>query len=174
MNDVELFRKISEIIKDQEVYVVGGYVRDKYLNRQNHDLDLSCSGSGIKLAKKLGDAFSVEAKLFPSFGTAHLNIENFDIDICGFRKENYERGSRNPVIEDGTLEDDYRRRDYTVNAIYLSLSNKNFLSIIDPLGGVEDIKNKEIRAVQDPIKMLQDDPLRIYRGIRLAFQLGFS
>lgn len=174
--DIPLFHKISELVtaKELEVYIVGGYVRDLFLNRASKDIDIVVVGSGIdfamQVAKKLG---SSPPTVFKNFGTAMLRYKGWELEFVGARKESYERNSRKPIVEDGTLEDDQNRRDFTINALALSLHKDSFGDLLDSFGGVADIQNKIIRTPLDPSVPFSDDPLRMLRAIRFATQLDF-
>ncbi|MFD2601447.1 CCA tRNA nucleotidyltransferase [Flavobacterium suzhouense] len=158
-------------------YVIGGFVRDLLLQRDfKKDIDIVAVGSGIDLAEKVSSLLPNKPKVqvFKSYGTAMLRFEDIDIEFVGARKESYNRDSRNPIVETGTLEDDQNRRDFTINALALSLSPDNFGELVDPFGGVEDLKNKIIRTPLNPDITYSDDPLRMMRAIRFASQLNFT
>lgn len=173
-----IFRQIGEIADnmDREVYVVGGYVRDIFLNRPSSDIDFVTVGSGIELATEVathlnhGNGLSV----FASYGTAQVKTRHLELEFVGARKESYSRESRNPIVEDGTLEDDQNRRDFTINAMAICLNSSRFGELVDPFGGVADLHKKIIRTPLDPDITFSDDPLRMMRAIRFATQLGFS
>lgn len=177
----EVFDIISEAGAEvgQEVYVVGGYVRDFYLNRTKKadelDIDFVTVGSGIGLAKKVAEKLgSDNLSVFKQFGTAHIKHENLDLEFVGARKESYRRDSRKPAVEDGTLEDDQRRRDFTINALSWSLNTENYGELLDPFSGIQDLKKQLIRTPVDPLKTFDDDPLRMMRAIRFATELQFD
>lgn len=176
----ELFKVVQQAGAEigQPVYVVGGYVRDFYLNRlqlKEPDIDFVTVGSGIKLAEKTASLLGVDrVTVFKQFGTAHMNWWGIDLEFVGARKESYQRNSRNPVVEDGTLEDDQLRRDFTINALSWSLNEENFGELMDPFGGIRDLNNGVIRTPLSPETTFNDDPLRMMRAIRFASQLGFS
>ncbi len=172
-----IFRVISEAAQELnfETYVVGGYVRDQLLNRDCKDIDFVCVGSGIELAQKAAEKISpnLTVNYFKNFGTAQFKWEGLDLEFVGARKESYQRDSRKPIVEDGTLEDDQNRRDFTINALAISLNKDSFGELVDPFNGVEDLKNKIIRTPLDPDITFSDDPLRMMRAIRFATQLDF-
>ena len=159
-----------------ESYVVGGFVRDLILNRPNKDIDFVCVGSGIELAKATAALIDedLHVNYFKNLGTAQFNFGEYDIEFVGARKESYRSDSRKPLVEDGTLEEDQNRRDFTINAMGISLNPDNFGDLIDPFGGVADIENKIIKTPLEPETTFSDDPLRMMRAIRFASQLGFD
>ena len=173
----KIFSLISEAADElqQECYVIGGYVRDIFLKRPSKDIDVVVVGSGIELAQRVADKLGKYAKLtvFKNFGTAQVKLNDLEIEFVGARRESYQRDSRNPIVEDGTLEDDQNRRDFTINALALCLNKDRFGELVDPFGGVEDLKNFVIRTPLNPDITFSDDPLRMMRGIRFSAQLGF-
>jgi len=172
----EVIAKASEEL-NIESYVIGGFVRDYLLGREfKKDIDIVAIGSGIELALKVSEMLPKKPKVqvFKTYGTAMLRFEETEIEFVGARKESYHFESRNPVVENGTLEDDQNRRDFTINALAISLNRKNFGDLLDPFNGLEDLKNKTIKTPLDPDITYSDDPLRMLRGIRFANQLKFD
>ena len=173
-----IFEIIGKIAQDLnlEAYVIGGFVRDIILKRPCKDIDVVAIGSGIDLAKavaqKIGNHTNVT--VFKNFGTAMLKYKDYEIEFVGARKESYDRGSRKPIIENGTLEDDQNRRDFTINALAISLNTITFGELLDPFGGLNDIKKKILKTPLNPAITYSDDPLRMMRAIRFATQLGFE
>lgn len=158
-----------------ESYVVGGYVRDIFLNRNSKDIDIVVTGSGINMAEAVAARLgNVPVNVFKNFGTAMMNIEGLDIEFVGARKESYRSDSRKPIVEGGTINDDQLRRDFTINALALSLNKKNFGTLVDPFDGLDDLEHQIIRTPQDASITFSDDPLRMMRAIRFATQLGFT
>jgi putative nucleotidyltransferase with HDIG domain len=175
----KIFGIISQASQELNVdsYVIGGFVRDLLLNRgSKKDIDIVAVGSGIELALKVSELLPKRPKVqvFKTYGTAMLRFEDTDIEFVGARKESYHFDSRNPVVENGTLEDDQNRRDFTINALALSLNEKTFGELSDPFGGLLDLENKIIKTPLDPSITYSDDPLRMLRAIRFANQLGFE
>jgi len=173
-----IFKLISACANEFQVdaYVVGGYVRDFYLNRPCKDIDVVCIGKGIELAEQLFQKLGNEAHLstFKNFGTAQVKWNDFEIEFVGARKESYDRNSRKPFVENGTLTDDQNRRDFTINALAIGLSSKNFGILIDSFNGINDLNNKLIKTPLNPDVTYSDDPLRMMRAIRFACQLDFT
>lgn len=159
-----------------QAFVVGGYVRDILLKRASKDIDFVCVGSGIELAEKVAEALGpkVRVNIYKNFGTAQISTEDFTLEFVGARRESYRAESRKPIVEDGTLADDQKRRDFTINALAISLNDKSFGDLIDPFDGVTDLKNKLIKTPQDPAITFSDDPLRMMRAVRFASQLNFD
>lgn len=164
---------------EMDAFVVGGFVRDKLLNRNCVDIDIVCLGDAIALAEAVGKRLRPQPKIswFKNFGTAHLNTMGYDVEFVGARKESYQRNSRNPLVTPGTLQDDQERRDFTINALAFAAkeiaTDIPIADIIDPFNGISDLREKVIRTPLQPEKTFSDDPLRMMRGIRFASQLGF-
>jgi tRNA nucleotidyltransferase (CCA-adding enzyme) len=173
----EIISKAAASI-NQPVYIVGGYVRDFYLDRLKQtepDLDFVTLGSGISLAEKVQQSIKgSHLSVFEQFGTALVKTDEFELEFVGARKESYRKDSRKPLVENGTLEDDQLRRDLTINALSWSLNEDDYGTLVDPFGGIQDLKNKVIKTPIDPIQTFDDDPLRMLRAIRFATQLGFE
>jgi poly(A) polymerase len=176
--DHKIFRVISEIVTENQLqcYVIGGYVRDLLLQRQSKDIDIVVVGSGIDLAKTLSKHLGRKGRvsIYRNFGTAMLKYDDMELEFVGARKESYRSDSRKPVVEDGPLEDDQNRRDFTINAMAISLNQTNFGELLDPFNGMHDLEHKIIRTPLDPDVTYSDDPLRMMRAIRFSTQLGFE
>ncbi len=171
-----VFRRISRIVDEMGVraFVVGGYVRDYYLHRPCTDIDVVVVGSGIAVAEALGRELRAKVSVFKTFGTAMLRADGLEVEFVGARKESYSPDSRKPHVEDGTIEDDQRRRDFTINAMAWSLNADSFGELVDPFEGMYDLEDCIIRTPCDPDVTFSDDPLRMMRGVRFATQLGFD
>ena len=175
-------RKVFELIQQSAaelnfpVYVVGGYVRDRLLARESKDLDVVCVGDGIALAEKLASKLKPypHIAVYKRFGTAMIRHQDLEIEFVGARKESYQSDSRKPAVENGTLEDDQNRRDFTINAMAVSLNEEDYGQIIDPFNGFYDLEKKILRTPLDPDKTFTDDPLRMMRAIRFSTQLDFT
>ena len=174
----DIFNLLSECAAELDVpaYVVGGYVRDRLLARDSKDMDIVCVGSGIELAKKLASKLRPRPRVtvYKRFGTAMLRHKDLEIEFVGARKESYRSDSRKPIVENGTLEDDQNRRDFTINALAVSLNERDFGTIIDPFNGLKHLEEKRLKTPLEPDKTFSDDPLRMMRGIRFASQLNFN
>ena len=178
LND-NIFKLLSEVITAENVgaWVIGGYVRDHLLKRDHadKDIDIVVLGNGPDIARKVARRLSpgINVSVFKNFGTAMFRHEDYDIEFVGARKESYDRSSRKPVVEPGTLEDDQKRRDFTINALAISLNRDTYGDLLDPFNGMEDLREKIIRTPLDPDITFSDDPLRMMRAVRFAVQLDF-
>lgn len=174
--DTALFRLIGEVADEcgLETYIVGGFVRDLYLNRPSKDIDIVSVGKGIELAEAVAARLKgSHLSVFARFGTAQVKHKGIEIEFVGARRESYNPDSRKPVVEDGTLEEDQERRDFTINALAICLNKDRYGELLDPFGGLDDMDNLTIRTPLDPDITFSDDPLRMMRAIRFASQLGF-
>lgn len=175
--DTPLFRKIGAVADamGREAYIVGGYVRDLLLGIESKDVDFVTVGPGIEFARRVARELKAsQVNVFATYGTAQVRAAGLELEFVGARRESYNRNSRNPIVEDGTLDDDMRRRDFTVNAMALSLNGSTFGCLVDPFDGVGDLRRKIIRTPLDPDVTFSDDPLRMLRAIRFATRLGFQ
>lgn len=176
--ELEILQKIADAAQalDFPCYLIGGFVRDKLLNRNTKDADIVCAGDGMQLAEEVARKFSPRPKIsfFKTYGTAHIKThDDFDLEFVGARKESYNITSRNPEVSPGTIEDDQKRRDFTINALAISLNKEDFGKLVDPFSGLDDLKQKLIRTPADPDMTFSDDPLRMMRAVRFATQLNF-
>jgi putative nucleotidyltransferase with HDIG domain len=173
-----VFNKVSHAAAEigMPCYIIGGFVRDKLLGRKTKDADIVCVGDGIVLAHKVAERFHPKPAVsyFKNFGTAQIRLEDFEIEFVGARKESYSYHSRNPVIQAGSLEDDLKRRDLTINALAISLNEKDYGKLLDPFNGIADLNKKLIKTPLNPDETFSDDPLRMLRAIRFASQLNFT
>ena len=171
-----IFRRISRLVDARGVraFVVGGYVRDHYLRRPSTDIDVVVVGSGVEVAEALGRELHAKVSVFKTFGTAMLRVGGIEVEFVGARKESYTHDSRKPQVEAGTLDDDQRRRDFTINALAWSLNGDTFGELVDPFEGMYDLEDCIIRTPCDPDVTFSDDPLRMMRAVRFATQLGFD
>ncbi|MCR9063601.1 MAG: CCA tRNA nucleotidyltransferase [Cytophagales bacterium] len=177
LSELPIFTTIGEAADDLnvEAYVIGGYVRDLILNRSNKDIDVVCVGSGIELAEKVAENLgATRVNVFKNFGTAQIPHPELDLEFVGARKESYRSDSRKPIVEDGTLQDDQNRRDFTINAMGLCLNKNRFGELMDPFEGQKDLERKIIKTPLEPGITFSDDPLRMMRAIRFATQLKFD
>lgn len=176
--DIDIFHKISEAADSLslECYVVGGYVRDLFLERPSNDIDVVVVGSGISVARSLCKILGKKARLsvFANFGTAQVKFKHLEVEFVGARRESYSHDSRKPVVEDGTLEDDQNRRDFTINAMAICLNKDRFGELIDPFDGILDLQDRIIATPLDPDITFSDDPLRMLRCVRFATRLNFD
>ncbi|HEY1007462.1 MAG TPA: HD domain-containing protein [Sphingobacteriaceae bacterium] len=171
-----VFAKLAELAEQSqtEIYVIGGFVRDIFLERPSKDIDILVLGNGVEFAEKAGARLKTKVAVFRNFGTAMLRHGDLEVEFVGARKESYRSDSRKPIVENGTLEDDQRRRDFTINAMALSLNKDTFGELVDPFNGLHDLEHQLIRTPLDPAETFSDDPLRMMRAVRFATQLNFS
>ena len=172
--DKEIFRIVSDVAQSRGVraFAIGGYVRDCFLGRECNDIDIVVEGSGIDFASEVGRVTGKYVSYFKNFGTAMLHYQGDEIEFVGARKESYRRESRKPIVEDGTLQDDQLRRDFTINAMAFSLQKESFGELVDPFGGISDLAGGIIRTPLDPDTTYSDDPLRMLRAVRFATKLS--
>jgi tRNA nucleotidyltransferase/poly(A) polymerase len=173
----EIFRVVSECATElnQPVYVIGGYVRDLFLERPSKDIDFVIAGSGVELAELVAKKLNADnLSVFKNFGTAMIKHKAYELEFVGARKESYNRNSRKPIVEDGTLEEDQERRDFTINAMAISLNQENYGELVDPFNGLKDLEAKILKTPLDPSITFSDDPLRMMRAVRFASQLNFN
>jgi poly(A) polymerase len=172
--DHPVFRIVADAAAEQGVraFVIGGYVRDCFLGRPNNDIDIVVEGSGIALAEAVAAKVHTKVSVFKNFGTAMLHYQGIEVEFVGARKESYRRESRKPIVEDGTLEEDQLRRDFTINAMALSLCQEDFGALVDPFGGIRDLSEGIIRTPLQPEQTYSDDPLRMLRAVRFVSQLS--
>lgn len=172
-----VFKILSEIIKEEglEAYVIGGYVRDLLLQRPSKDIDIVVHGSGIALAEEAARRLgNLHVSVFKNFGTAMFRYQGEEIEFVGARKESYRADSRKPIVEEGSIEDDQRRRDFTINALAISLHPAHYGELVDPFNGLQHLEERLIKTPLEPGVTFSDDPLRMMRAIRFASQLNFK
>src|ERR1700761_8363405 len=171
-----VFTILSKLAGEQQlqVFAIGGFVRDLFLYRPSKDIDIVIIGNGIAFAEAGAAKLRVKLAILKNFGTASLKYQDLEIEFVGARKESYRLDSRKPIVENGTLEDDQKRRDFTINALAISLHPDAFGELLDPFGGIKDLDQKLIRTPLNPVETYSDDPLRMLRAIRFATQLNFK
>ena len=175
-----IFEIVARVTEREHVkaYVIGGYVRDHIMGREHPDMDIDIVvlGDGVAMAKAIAEEINpdINVTVFKTFGTAMFHYRNYDIEFVGARKESYRKNSRKPTVSPGSLEDDQNRRDFTINALAISLNKDSFGEVLDPFGGMDDIRNKILRTPLDPDTTFTDDPLRMMRAVRFSSQLGFT
>ena len=171
-----IFKHITRVVDrlGVEAYAVGGFVRDYYLHRPSSDIDVVVVGNGVAVAEELAKELGVRVTIYRTYGTAMLHWNDVEVEFVGARRESYSPNSRNPQVEPGTLEDDQRRRDFTINAMAWSLNDATFGELVDPFDGMADLEDCIIRTPCEPDQTFSDDPLRMMRAVRFASQLGFD